>query len=284
MTRHVLRAILIAGLTAAAALAAWPAPAQNQPPLSPDEQISPRQVQTVPAVKPKPRTAPARSVSPADKPIPGDDAATAPRPSSPPAGATATAPAAAPGAPGAAPKSASAAHAIACSGAFAKDSTHMKLMQAFQPKNVEYGEVAGAGGTKLNATVLFPKDPKRHLEVLWQNEAARSDTSLIVITGQSIWTGPKGLKLGLTLAALEKLNGKAFRLSGFDQPDGSAVLDWQDGALASLPGGCKVGVKLAADRKAAAEALAAAAGKEFGSDDAAVRAVKPTVAEILLGY
>jgi len=284
MTRP-LRSLLLASLAAtAAALAASHAVAQNQPNLSPDEQISPRQVQTVPAVKPKPRTAPARSVSPADKPIPGDDAATAPRPSSPPAGATATAPAAALGAPGAAPKSASAAHAIACSGAFAKDSTHMTLMQAFQPKNVEYGEVAGPSGTKLNATILFPKDPKRHLEVLWQNEAARSDTSLIVITGQSIWTGPKGLKLGLTLAALEKLNGKAFRLSGFDQPDGSAVLDWQDGALASLPGGCKVGVKLAADRKAAAAALAAAAGKEFGSDDAAVRAVKPTVAEILLGY
>ena len=131
-------------------------------------------------------------------------------------------------------------------------------MQAFQPKNVEYGEVAGAGGTKLNATILFPKDPKRHLEVLWQNEAARSDTSLIVITGQSTWTGPKGLRLGLTLAALEKLNGKPFRLSGFDQPDGSAVLDWQGGALASLPGGCKVGIRLAADRKAAADALAAA--------------------------
>jgi hypothetical protein len=157
-------------------------------------------------------------------------------------------------------------------------------MQAFQPKNVEYGEVAGASGTKLNASILYPKDPKRHLEVLWQNEAARTDISLIVITGQSTWTGPKGLRLGMPLAALEKLNGKAFKLSGFDQPDGSAVLDWQGGALASLPGGCKVGVRLAADRKAAANALAAAGGKEFGSSDAAMRAVKPTVAEIILGY
>jgi hypothetical protein len=157
-------------------------------------------------------------------------------------------------------------------------------MQAFQPKNVEYGEVAGAAGTKLNATILFPKDPKRHLEVMWQNEAARSDTSLIVITGQSTWTGPKGLRLGLTLAALEKLNGKAFKVSGVDQPDGSAVLDWQGGALATLPGGCKVGVRLTADRKAAADALKAAGGKEFGSSDTAMRAVKPTVAEILLGY
>jgi hypothetical protein len=199
-------------------------------------------------------------VSPADKPVPGDDAPTA------------------------APKPAATAHAVACGGAFAKNSNHLKLMQAFQPKNVEYGEVAGAGGTKLNATILFPKDPKRHLEVLWQNEPARSDTSLIVITGQSTWTGPKGLRLGLTLAALEKLNGKAFRLSGFDQPDGSAVLDWQGGALASLPGGCKVGIRLAADRKTAADALAAAGGKERGSNEAAMRAVKPTVAEIILGY
>jgi len=263
----------VACLTAvAAALATSLAVAQNQPALSPDEQIAPRQVQTVPAVRPKPRPSPA----------PGDDAATAPRPTPRPA-AAATAPAAVPAAP-AGPRPAAAAHAVACSGAFAKDSSHIKLMQAFQPKNVDYGEVAGAGGTKLNATILFPKDPKRHLEILWQNEPSRSDTSLIVITGQSTWTGPKGLRLGLTLAALEKLNGKAFKVSGFDQPDGSAVLDWQGGALASLPGGCKVGVRLAADRKAAADALAAAKGKEFGSNDPAMRAVKPTVAEIILGY
>ena len=284
-----LHARLLACLTAAAAaLAAPSAAAQNQPSLSPDEQISPRQVQTVPAVKPKPRPAPARSVPPADQPAPGDEAATAPRPSPPPATATApaaaTAPATATAAPAVPPKPTAAAHAVACNGAFAKDSNHLKLMQAFQPKNVEYGEVAGPGGTKLNATILFPKDPKRHLEVLWQNEAARSDISLIVITGQSTWTGPNGLRLGLPLAALEKLNGKPFRLSGFDQADGSAVLDWQGGALASLPGGCKVGVRFAPDRKAAANALAAAAGKEFGSNDAAIRAVKPTVAEIILGY
>ena len=105
-----------------------------------------------------------------------------------------------------------------------------------------------------------------------------------MITGQSQWKGPKGLRLGLALAALEKLNGKPFRLSGFDQPDGSAVLDWQGGALATLPGGCKVGIRLAPDKKAAADLLAAAAGKELLSNAATVRAVKPVVAEIILGY
>jgi len=293
MTNRPLRPLLAACVAAAAAALAAPhASAQDQPNLSPDEQISPRQVQTIPTVKPKPRAAPTRAVPPASNPTPGDDAATAPRPNPAPSSAAATAPAAAPATPAAptapaaraAPKPAAAGHTVACNGAFAKDSNHLKLMQAFQPTNVDYGEVAGAGGSKLNATILFPKDPKRHLEVLWNNEAARSDISLIVITGQSIWTGPKGLKLGLTLAALEKLNGKPFRLSGFDQPEGSAVTDWQGGALADLPGGCKVGIKLAADRKAAADVLAAAAGKDLASDDAKIRAVKPTVAEIIFGY
>jgi hypothetical protein len=288
MTRRPSR-LLVACLAAACALAAPRAGAQNQPNLSPDEQISPRQVQTIPTVKPKPRPAPTRAVPPADNPAPGDDAGTAPRPNPAPNSATATAPAAAPATPAApaapaVPKPATPGHTVACSGAFAKDSNHLKLMQAFQAKNVEFGEVAAAGGTKINATVLFPKDPKLHLEVVWDNEAARSTTSLIVITGQSIWTGPKGLKLGLTLAALEKLNGKPFRLSGLDQPEGSAVTDWQGGALANLPGGCKVGIKFAPDRKAAADVLAAAAGKEFTSDDAKIRAAKPIVAEIIFGY
>src|SRR5712671_5910398 len=44
---------------------------------------------------------------------------------------------------------------------------------------------------------------------------ARRQTSLIVINGQSAWTAPKGLRLGLPLAALEKLNGRPFRMRGF---------------------------------------------------------------------
>jgi hypothetical protein len=237
MTDHPIRALLLASL-----IAAIPAGADAQAPLSPEDQISPRQMQNAPSVQPGPR--PKR----------------------------------------AAPKPSAAARSVACSGVFAKDSSHLKLAQAFEAKNIEFGAVAGPDNTSLNASILFGGDPRRRLEVLWQNEAARSDVSLIVITGQSQWSAPKGLRLGLALAALEKLNGKPFKLSGFDQPDGGSALDWQGGALAELPGGCKVGIRLAPDRKATPEALAAAAGKEFLSNDAAMRAAKPVIAEIVLGY
>jgi hypothetical protein len=175
--------------------------------------------------------------------------------------------------------------AIACNGAFAKDSNHLKLASAFNAQNVVFTEVDGPDGSKVTASVLFPKDPKRRLEVWWQNEASRSDTYLIVVNGQSTWTAPKGLRLGLQLAALEKLNGKPFKLKGLDKENGSTISDWDGGALAQLPGGCRAGIRLAPDSKATAEARSAVSGTgEFTSNDATVKAVKLTVAEIILGY
>jgi len=175
-------------------------------------------------------------------------------------------------------------HSIACSGAFAKNSSHIRLAQIFGAQNVTFTEVDGPQNTKLQASVLYPKDPKRHLEVLWINERSRANTSLIAINGQSTWTGPKGLHLGLPIAAVEKLNGKPFQIAGFDQDNPGAALDWQDGALGKIPGGCKMSVRLVPDPKASEEARKEASGATLMSSDAVVRAVKPTVAEILIGY
>jgi hypothetical protein len=189
-------------------------------------------------------------------------------------------------APKAPPASAPAtsARAVACSGPFAKDSSHLKLAVAFNSLNITFTDVEGPAGAKVMASVLFPNDAKKRLEVWWQNEAARSGTYLIVINGQSTWTAPKGLRLGLGLAAVEKLNGKPFKLKGFDK-DGGDTTDWQGGALLSLPGGCKVGLKFAPDPKAPEAARAETmVGNEFDSSDAAMRAVRPTIAEIILGY
>ena len=175
-------------------------------------------------------------------------------------------------------------HTVACSGTFAKDSSHLKLAMTFDSKNIAFTDV-DANGTKVPASVLFPKDPKRRLEVWWANPAARSDTYLIVINGKSDWSAPGGLRLGLNLAQIEKLNHKAFKIKGFDKDGNATVSDWDGGALASLAGGCKSGVSLRADPKTPAEAITALdADKEYSSADAEMRAVKPAISEILIGY
>ncbi len=135
------------------------------------------------------------------------------------------------------------------------------------------------------ASVLFAKDPKRRLEVWWSRPSNRSDTHLIVINGTSEWTAPGELHLGLTLAELEQFNGKPFKLLGFDKNGVATLSNWNGGALAAPAGGCKVGISLRAASTAAASAInALPADHEFTSSDIALRAVNPTVSEILVAY
>ena len=177
------------------------------------------------------------------------------------------------------------AHVVACSGTFAKDSSEDELATAFDSKNVIFADVEANDGRKVPASVLFPNDPKLQLQVWWSNPAAHSDIHLIVIGGQSTWTSPGGMRLGQTLEQVEKLNNKPFKLKGYDKNRIATVSGWDGGALASLPGGCAPGLSLRANPKASAEAIGALpADKEYSSSDPAIRATKPTISEILIGY
>jgi len=209
-----------------------------------------------------------------------------------PTAAPARKPAATPAVDAAAPRTAAAgkqtgreAKVVACSGVFGKNSSHLKLAMIYETRNVDFSQVDAGSGNTAMASVLFAKDPKRRLEVWWNKPESRSDTHLIVINGQSTWTAPGNIRLGLTLAEVEKLNHKPFKLLGFNKDNVAAGSDWNGGAMTTLPGGCKLGISMHADPKATAEAVGAlAADKEFSSDDPAMRAVNPRVSEILIGY
>ncbi len=57
------------------------------------------------------------------------------------------------------------------------------------------------------------------------------------------------------------------------------------GALSTLPGGCNMGMKLAPDAKTSGDIRSQVAGdKDFMSSDPLVRAAKPMVEEITIGY
>jgi hypothetical protein len=174
--------------------------------------------------------------------------------------------------------------AVTCGGPFAKDSSNLRLAITFDAKNITYSDI-NVSGSPVGSSVIYPKDPKRRLEIWWQNQANRSGIYLILINGQSTWVAPGGMKLGFTLADLEKLNHKPFKLKGFDKDHNATVSDWDGGTLATLQGGCKSGVTLQPDSKASPDAVSAlSADKEYSSDDPAMRDVKPKVSEILIGY
>ncbi len=233
---------------------------QQDPNLNAEDQLAPSQItQPMPAAVPLPGGAP---------------------PSRPPSPHPTTGAAVSHGG-GPAGKPSRAVHTVvACNGPFAKDSSMLGLAMAFDSRNLTYTDVNVAGST-VGATVIFPKEPKRRLEVWWANPGNRSGTYLILINGQSTWTGPGGVRLGLSLDQLTKLNHKAFKLKGFNKDNVATVTDWDGGALAALPGGCKAGLSLKADSKASPDAVSAlSADTEYNSADAAIRAVKPAVSEI----
>ena len=174
---------------------------------------------------------------------------------------------------------------VVCGGVFAKDSNRVRLAAAFQKRNVADSQVVTAAGGKTMASVLYGKDPQQRLEIWWSNPADRSDIHLIVINGKSNWSAPGGLRLGLSLAEVEGLNGKPFKLVGFNKDGTAAASDWNGGTLATQTGGCKLGVSVRPDPASSTAAVAAlGADREFPSTDAALRAINPTVIEILIAY
>lgn len=268
-----LRMVLAAGSVVVLPATAWAqssgpraSPGFQQPQLRDDEQIMPSQIVRPPPAPPaKPKVAAKPKPAAADTDTDNNPGA--------------------PAKPAAPPKPAEPARLVTCSGAFAKNSGHLRLAQAYGVHNVEFTEVSGDDGSTLMASVLFPTDPKRRLEVLWDDDTQRTGTRMVVIDGQSTWTAYKGIHLGLPLAALEKANGKPFKLMGFEKGGMAIVSDWNGGALGLLTDGCKVGVQLKPDPKAAAGTLeAAGSDKEFASSDPAIRAAKPTIGEIIVGY
>ena len=240
---------------------------QSRPNLTPEDQLSPSQMtQPMPGAVAEPG-APATAPKPAAKPAPKPPAIHA---SATPAPEAAEKPA----------RGTGARTVVECSGPFAKDSGMLALAMVFDSRNMTFSHETVPGG-EADVTVLFPNDPRRRLEVWWSNPN-RTGTYLIDIAAKSTWTGPHGLRLGLTLEQLEKINHKPFKVKGFGKDDAASVSSWDGGALASIEGGCKAGVSLHSNASAAASELPAK--DEYNSDDPALRALKPTVSEILIGY
>src|SRR2546429_8399983 len=109
---------------------------------------------------------------------------------------------------------------IKCEGSFGRNASHASLVKAFGNNNVVYRDIEGAQDKKTKASILYPADPKARLELIWQDERTRRRPTLIRAKDQSAWAAANGIRIGTALAEIEKMNGKPFKLSGFDWDHG----------------------------------------------------------------
>jgi hypothetical protein len=104
-------------------------------------------------------------------------------------------------------------------------------VRVYGAANVVDQEVGvGAGDTDF-ATILFPSDPQRSIQILWMDPNKKTAPLSATIQGTaSRWHAVHGISLGASYSDLERLNGKPFPISwGTDQ--GNVVLSWKGGRL-----------------------------------------------------
>ena len=181
----------------------------------------------------------------------------------------------------AAPAPAPGAYELSCA-AFAS-ATGASLEQRFGAANVVQQNIPGAEGEESPGTVLFPNDPSRRVEIMWNDTPGRTSPASITVSGtqgqHSQWTGPHGLVLGENMTDVERANGGAFILYGFEWDYGGAVTDWRGGAFAPQDN-CHVHVGF----QPGGDAGRASGDSAFRSDSTEMRNTHPYVSEIGVSF
>ena len=145
--------------------------------------------------------------------------------------------------------------------------------------------VGRAEGEKAKATVIFAKDPARRLEIEWFDEKKRARPSVITVFGENNrWTGPLGIKNGITIQEIEKIAGKPFRINGFAF-DVAGYAHVEGTRLEKLPGGCAFGGHFEIEGGQPPEHLKRFIGEvEIPSDDRDLLTLKPKLWLWTLSY
>lgn len=109
------------------------------------------------------------------------------------------------------------------------------LVRRYGAVNVKRDSLPGAEGESIWGTVLFPGDSLRTLYVYWDDSLPfRRPADVRTGPGATAWTVWPGVSVGSSLADVERLNGRPFRLNGFGFDYGGIVIAWDGGRLDAL--------------------------------------------------
>jgi hypothetical protein len=119
-------------------------------------------------------------------------------------------------------------------GAINAHTTRQDLVRIYGASNVVDKDVDFGEGEAEPATVVFPKDPERSIEILWRDKDKKTLPAFVLIEGEtSRWKTVHNISLGTTLKELQGLNGRPFRLAGLGWDESGTVRSWNKGALAT---------------------------------------------------
>jgi hypothetical protein len=173
---------------------------------------------------------------------------------------------------------------LTCKGPFTKAATHAALVKHFGTKDAVWEIVDGPEGSTYGVTAIYPKDPKRRLEVVWRDEVGRKEPlSLDVKSENTAWTAPGGIAMKMPIAEVERHNGKPFMLMGYQWDMWGWVVDWKNGKLpgATKAAGCD---NLTVRLEETGDSSKAAGEGPYASNSKGIKRAKPVVVSFGVGF
>ena len=119
--------------------------------------------------------------------------------------------------------------------------TKSELVKIFGKENVsEKSEWFEEGTVEKKVTILF-KESNNEIALNWKADSTLANIKLT--KPNSEWS-VNGLKAGMTLAEVEKVNSKDFNFYGFGWDNGGFIYNWNGGILADSLENIKVSLQL----------------------------------------
>jgi hypothetical protein len=113
--------------------------------------------------------------------------------------------------------------------------TELTLRARYGAANVTRERINVGEGETAPGVVLFARDSTRRLQVQFVDTNALREPIRATATGRrSNWILYPGASIGTTLAELEQLNGRAFRLLGLGWDYSGTVVSWNGGTLGKV--------------------------------------------------
>jgi hypothetical protein len=146
--------------------------------------------------------------------------------------------------------------------------TAAQIETAYGVANLHHEDIPGAEGETIPGARLFA-DTGRELEIIWDPESEKKKVVFDIRVVGADWKFENGLKIGMSIEEVEKINGKPFKIAGFS---------WDYGGYANFEGGklaAKVSLRFNPSIDEIPEYLVG--DKEISSTDKKLRAAKPVV-------
>ena len=140
-----------------------------------------------------------------------------------------------------------------------------------------------AEGEMADGMALWPNDPKRRIDIFFEERPPNFVESIRITDPRSRWR-IGGLGVGSRLDAVLRANGRPVEIGGFGWDYGGGV-DPRGGKLARWPGGCRIGLVMDVGRDVSEVPDGIQGdGLVLRADDPRLKAARPEVTKIFISW